>query len=102
VCRVAREGLEQGQISRIETDQSGDVGALHLVHVHCGDNAVSESVWGSLKVARLHGRRFAERLEALDKVTDWMSFDSHRRLHSTLGYVSVDDEELNESTGNQA
>lgn len=54
----------------------------------CWDNAVSESLWGSLKVARLHGRHFATRREAMNEVIDWISFYNHRRLHSTLGYVS--------------
>ena len=54
----------------------------------CWDNAVTESLWGSLKVARLHGRRFDTRRAAMDEVIDWLSFYNHRRLHSTLGYVS--------------
>lgn len=54
----------------------------------CWDNAVTESFWGSLKVSRLHGQRFATRREAMDEVMDWMTFYNHRRLHSTLGYVS--------------
>jgi putative transposase len=54
----------------------------------CWDNAVTESLWGSLKVARLHGRRFETRRDAMDEVIDWLSFYNHRRLHSTLGYVS--------------
>jgi putative transposase len=54
----------------------------------CWDNAVTESLWGSLKVARLHGRRFETRRDAMDEVLDWLSFYNHRRLHSTLGYVS--------------
>ena len=54
----------------------------------CWDNAVSESLWGSLKVARLHGRRFRTRREAMDEVVDWLTFYNHRRIHSTLGYVS--------------
>lgn len=54
----------------------------------CWDNAVTESLWGSLKVARLHGRRFETRRQAMDEVIDWLSFYNHRRLHSTLGYVS--------------
>ena len=54
----------------------------------CWDNAPTESLWGSLKVARLHGRRFATRRAAMDEVIDWMSFYNHRRLHSTLDYVS--------------
>ena len=54
----------------------------------CWDNAVSESLWGSLKVARIHGRRLHTRREAMDEVIDWLGFYNHRRQHSTLGYVS--------------
>ncbi|HEY1392722.1 MAG TPA: IS3 family transposase, partial [Methylibium sp.] len=54
----------------------------------CWDNAVSESLWGSLKVARIHGRRFGTRRDAMDEVVDWLTFYNHRRLHSSLGYVS--------------
>jgi len=54
----------------------------------CWDNAPTESLWGSLKVGRLHGMRFATRRAAMDEVIDWLTFCNHRRLHSTLGYVS--------------
>jgi transposase InsO family protein len=54
----------------------------------CWDNAPTESLWGSLKVARLHGVHFATRRAAMDEVIDWMGFYNHRRLHSTLAYVS--------------
>jgi len=54
----------------------------------CWDNAATESLWGSLKVARLHGRRFTTRRAAMDEVIDRMSFYNHRRLHSNLAYVS--------------
>ena len=55
----------------------------------CWDNAPTESLWGRLKVGRLYGRRFATRREAMDEVMDWLTFYNHRRLHSTLGYVSL-------------
>jgi putative transposase len=55
---------------------------------NCWDNAPTESLWGSLKVGRLYGRRFATRREAMDEVVDWMMFYNHSRLHSTLGYIS--------------
>jgi len=55
---------------------------------NCWDNAPTESLWGSLKVGRLHGKRFATRREAMDEVIDWLTFYNHGRLHSTLGYVS--------------
>ena len=55
---------------------------------NCWDNAPTESLWGSLKVGRLHGMRFETRRQAMDEVIDWLTFYNHRRLHSTLGYVS--------------
>jgi transposase InsO family protein len=55
---------------------------------NCWDNAPTESLWGRLKVGRLHGRRFATRRAAMDEVMDWLTFYNHKRLHSTLGYVS--------------
>ena len=55
---------------------------------NCWDNAPTESLWGRLKVGRLHGKRFATRREAMDEVIDWLTFYNHRRLHSTLGQVS--------------
>jgi transposase InsO family protein len=54
----------------------------------CWDNAPTESLWGSLKVARMHGRHFATRRAAMDEVIDWLGFYNARRLHSTLDYVS--------------
>ncbi|WP_261540506.1 IS3 family transposase [Burkholderia multivorans] len=54
----------------------------------CWDNAPTESLWGSLKVARLHGRHFATRRAAMDEVIDWLGFYNARRLYSTLNYVS--------------
>ena len=54
----------------------------------CWDNAPTESLWGSLKVGRLHGMRFATRRAATDEVIDWMSFYNHCRLQLTLAYVS--------------
>ena len=54
----------------------------------CWDNAPTESLWGRLKVGRLYGRRFATRREAMDEVIDWLNFYNHKRLHSTLDYVS--------------
>lgn len=39
----------------------------------CRDNAPTESLWGSLKVARLHGRVFASRRAAMDEtLTGWV------------------------------
>jgi putative transposase len=55
---------------------------------NCWDNAPTESLWGSLKVGRLYGRKFETARAAKDEIIDWMVFYNHRRLHSTLGYVS--------------
>jgi transposase InsO family protein len=54
----------------------------------CWDNAPTESLWGRLKVGRLAGQKFATRREAMDEVVSWVTFYNHRRLHSSLGYVS--------------
>ena len=54
----------------------------------CWDNAHTKSFWGGLKVGRLYGKKFATRRQVMDEVIDWMTFYNHRRIHSTLGYVS--------------
>ena len=62
----------------------------------CWDNAPTESLWGRLKVAPIHGQKFATQRQAMDEVTlgvthvvmDWLTFYKHRRLHSTLGLAS--------------
>jgi transposase InsO family protein len=77
-CSHEFQGALTGYAMRSSMSRKGD----------CWDNAVTESLWGSLKVARLHGQRFKTRRDAMDEVIDWLSFYNHRRLHSTLGYVS--------------
>jgi transposase InsO family protein len=52
------------------------------------DNAVSETLFGSLKVERPHAMHFVTRRQAKDEVIDWLRSYNHRRLHSTLGYFS--------------
>ncbi|MCP6390649.1 integrase core domain-containing protein, partial [Klebsiella pneumoniae] len=47
---------------------------------NCWDNAPTESLWGSLKVGRLHGCRFETRRAAMDEIVDWLTFYNHRRL----------------------
>ena len=39
---------------------------------NCWDNACSETLFGSLKVERLHGRRLTTRRQAIDKTTVWL------------------------------
>jgi transposase InsO family protein len=54
----------------------------------CWDNAPTESLWGKLKTACLHGRRLADRGEVRTRILDWIAFYNHARLHSALGFVS--------------
>ena len=55
---------------------------------NCWDNAPTESFWGRLKTASVHGQKFATREQSRQAVMDWMAFYNHRRLHSSLGYLS--------------
>jgi transposase InsO family protein len=52
------------------------------------DNACSETLFGSLKVERLHGQRFVTRRHAKDETLAWLLWYNQSRLHSTLGYLS--------------
>jgi putative transposase len=55
----------------------------------CGSvNPTAVVSWGSLKVGRLYGKKFVTQRQAMDEVIDWLTFYNHRRLHSTLSYVS--------------
>ncbi len=55
---------------------------------NCWDNACSETLFGSLKVERLHGQRFGSRRQAKDETIAWLLWYNQTRLHSTLAYVS--------------
>ena len=61
----------------------------------CWDNAVTETLFGSLKVERLHDMCFSTRRAAKDEVMNWIQFYNSKRLHSTLGYLSPMDYERN-------
>lgn len=54
----------------------------------CWDNACSETLFGSLKVERLHGMEFQDHSEAKDATLDWLLWYNRPRMHSTLGYLS--------------
>jgi transposase InsO family protein len=53
---------------------------------NCWDNAVTETLFGSLKVERLHDLRFETRRQAKDQVINWITFYNRKRLHSIIGY----------------
>lgn len=62
---------------------------------NCYDNAAMESWNHSLKVEAIHGERFITREQAKAEVFDYIEVYYNRsRLHSTLGYVSPDQFEL--------
>ncbi len=56
-------------------------------------SAVTETLFGSLKVERLHDMAFTTRRQAKDEVMNWIQFYNSKRLHSTLGYLSTMDYE---------
>ena len=55
---------------------------------NCWDNACSETLFGSLKVERLHGMRFQTIRQAKDETLDWLLWYNRTRMHSTLNYTS--------------
>ena len=71
-------------MKRLLTRHEYPVGAVCSVL----DNACSETLFGSLKVERLHGQRFATVRKAKDEAIAWLLWYNQTRLHSTLAYVS--------------
>ena len=55
---------------------------------NCWDNACSETLFGSLKVERLHGQPFRTIRAAKDETISWLLWYNRTRMHSTLNYVS--------------
>lgn len=55
---------------------------------NCWDNAVTETLFRSLKVERLHGERFETIRQAKDAVLRWLLWYNRKRMHSKLNYVS--------------
>jgi len=55
---------------------------------NCWDNAPNYSLWGHLKTACVHGRKFVTRAQARQVILDWIGFYNYSWLHSTLDYVS--------------
>ncbi len=65
---------------------------------NCWDNACSETLFGSLKVERLHGMEFKTHREAKDATLDWLLWYNGKRMHSTLRYLSPAQFELQATT----
>ena len=82
--RLAQKGQFKGAGDKPVSPEQMELARLRAENA----NAPTESFWGRLKVGRLYGRKFATRRQALDEVIDRMTFYNHRRIHSTLGYVS--------------
>jgi putative transposase len=63
---------------------------------NCWDNAVMERFFGSLKSERMDDNKYLTRGEAKKDVIDYIEmFYNSQRLHSTLGYVSPMEFEMN-------
>ena len=55
---------------------------------NCWDNAVTETLFGSLKVERLHGEKFMTVRAAKAAEMNWILWYNRNRMHSTIGYQS--------------
>lgn len=59
---------------------------------NCWDNAMMESLWGSLKREHVYRRKFKTRQEARVSIFMWIEgWYNRRRRHSALGYVSPEE-----------
>ena len=62
----------------------------------CWDNAAIESFFKTLKVERVYQLRYDTRAEARLDILDWIEgFYNRRRMHSSIGYQTPVDAELN-------
>ncbi len=60
---------------------------------NCRDSACSETLFGSLKVGRLHGSRFETLRQAKDEIIAWLLWYNQTRMHLTLNYLSPNEYE---------
>lgn len=77
--------LHQTNKMRISMSRKGD----------CWDNAPQESFFATLKTECVHRHRYATRREAMTNIADYVElFYNRTRLHSSLGYCSPVEFEL--------
>ncbi|WP_230473906.1 integrase core domain-containing protein, partial [Dyella choica] len=78
---------------RTMLDQRGLVASMSRKG-NCRDNAVIERFFLNLKMERVWQRDYANHLEAVQDITDYIvNFYNANRLHSTLGYRSPNEYE---------
>jgi putative transposase len=62
---------------------------------NCYDNAPMESFFSSLKCEQVHHQRYQTRAEARNDIFSYIeTFYNRKRRHSSLGYVSPEEYEL--------
>ena len=62
---------------------------------NCWDNALAESFFKSLKVEWVYKHSYSHRLEAELSVFQWIeTWYNRRRMHSNLGYKSIEEFEI--------
>src|SRR5450631_3455396 len=69
---------------------------------NCWVNAPTETLFGSMKVERLHGRRFSTIRQAKDETLAWFIWYNRQRMHSTLNHASPVEFESNWDRMNEA
>ncbi|MEO8187330.1 MAG: IS3 family transposase, partial [Burkholderiaceae bacterium] len=89
---LLRRSVEPGQYTsedfqKLLTDQG--ITCSMSKRGDCWDNAAMESFFSTLKIERIHRKRYATREEVRADVFDYIErFYNPRRRHSTLGQIS--------------
>ena len=97
VARRTREGLAKKEIhrcleryirSRVVPAHSGSPGRLRAHHLTWKRQRTHGEPVGTVERWVIYTAGNWRRQQAMDEAIDWLAFHNHRRLHSTLGYVS--------------
>ena len=89
-----------GDITYIPTEEG--IRASMSRKGNCWDNAPTETLFGSMKVERLHGQHFSTIRQAKDERLAWLLWYNRERMHSTLNYASPVEYEHNWDRTNEA